>query len=378
MSLHRSNRLGDVSGAFADLGTFLPLVIGILAVPGYDAVGILIGFGIVAVLTAALYRLPIPVQPMKAVAALIIVGALTPAETAATGLIIGTVLIVLAFTGAISWLARVVPASVILGVQMAVGAHLVIIGIGHVAEKPWFGAAALAALAVLYFTRFWSFAAILVVAAAAAVALTLSPSPIHLSPVGLHWPAPVWPEWADFERAAIVAVLPQMAMTLSNAVLVTATLAGDYFPDRKHLASAPRLAAGTGVFNILTAPFGAIPMCHGAGGLVAQVGFGARTWLAPLIFGGSCLVLGILFGSGAREILGVVSIGAVGALLVFAGGEMLLNKRFLAIGPGCQAVVLITIVACVATNMAAGLAIGLVAEVARTFLGRRSGTRPAA
>ncbi len=169
-----------------------------------------------------------------------------------------------------------------------------------------------------------------------------------------------------------------MAMTLSNAVLVTATLAGDYFPDRKHLASAPRLAAGTGVFNILTAPFGAIPMCHGAGGLVAQYGFGARTWLAPLIFGISCLVLGIMFGSGAREILGVVSIGAVGALLVFAGGEMLLNKRFLAIGPGCQAVVLITIVACVATNMAAGLAIGLVAEVARTFLGRRSGTRPAA
>jgi len=378
LSAQRPNRLGDVSGAFADLGTFLPLVIGIIAVRGYDAVGILVGFGLVAVLTAAFYRLPIPVQPMKAIAALIIVGALSPAETAAAGLIIGAVLIVLAFTGAISWLVRVVPATVILGVQMAVGAHLAIIGIGHVVEKPWFGAAALAALAALYFTRFWSFAAIMVVAAAAAVTLALSPAPIVLSPVALHWPAPVWPELADFERAAIVAVLPQLAMTLSNAVLVTATLAGDYFPDRKHLASAPRLAAGTGVFNILAAPFGAIPMCHGAGGLVAQYGFGARTWLAPLIFGASCLVLGILFGGGAREILSVVSIGAVGALLLFAGAEMFLNKRFVTIGSGCQAVVIVTVIACIATNMAAGLAIGLAAEGARTLLARRSGTRPAA
>ena len=137
---------------------------------------------------------------------------------------------------------------------------------------------------------------------------------------------------------------------------------------------APRLAVGTGIFNILTAPFGAIPMCHGAGGLVAQYGFGARTWRAPAIFGSSCLLLFLAFGTAAGQALNIISIGAVGALLVFAGSEMALTRRVLDIKPSCKGVVAVTLIVCVATNMAVGLAAGFLAEWIRTSLQRTEKT----
>ena len=310
---------------------------------------------------------------MKAIAALIIVGALSPSETAASGIIIGVVLIVLALTGAIGWLVRVVPTSVIIGVQMAVGVQLAIIGVEHVVDTPWYGGLALAALVGLYFTRFRSFAAILVIAAAVLAGLWISP-PTAAASYAFHWLGFAWPAMEDFKRAAYVAVLPQLAMTLSNAILVTATLAGEYFPAGHGRAGAPRLAVGTGLFNILTAPFGAIPMCHGAGGLVAQYGFGARSWRTPVIFGLSCLLLVVAFGGGAGQILNIISIGAVGALLVFAGTEMTLTRRFLDVKPSCKVVVAVTLVVSISANMAAGLAVGLLAEWIRSALQREAAT----
>ena len=65
-----------------------------------------------------------PVQPMKAVAALVITAGLTPAAVAASGLIIGAVLTVLAVSGIVGKLARLIPQSVLLGVQFGVGVHL--------------------------------------------------------------------------------------------------------------------------------------------------------------------------------------------------------------------------------------------------------------
>ncbi len=152
-------------------------------------------------------------------------------------------------------------------------------------------------------------------------------------------------------------------------------MAESYFPDTHARASAPRLAFGSGLFNLLLAPFGAMPMCHGAGGLVAQYGFGARSWLTPVIFGGSCLALGIAFGGGAREILALISIGTVGALLAVAGTEMAASHRFFEIKPSCRFVFVATAVVCVISNVATGLVVGVALEllrpaVVRHFFGR--------
>ena len=180
--------LGDFSGAFADLGTFLSLVVAVLALRGYDATGILIGFGLFALGTAAFYRLPVPVQPMKVVAAAIIVGALAPAQAAAVGLLIGVLLVVLAASGLIGRIARILPGSVIFGIQLAVGIQLAWLGLGQVVDRPLLGGVCLVLLAAAYLTRFRQLTGLLVVAGGIGIGLFGAPAGTVFPAPGFHLP----------------------------------------------------------------------------------------------------------------------------------------------------------------------------------------------
>src|SRR3954470_16953504 len=92
---------------------------------------------------------------------------------------------------------------------------------------------------------------------------------------------PTWDEvWHSFE----IAVLPQLSLTLTNAIIVTASLSRDLFPAASARASERNLALSSGLANLLLCPLGAMPMCHRAGGLQAQYRFGGRTGLTPIIF----------------------------------------------------------------------------------------------
>ena len=273
--------LGELSGSVADLGTFLPLVVGVLAVKGFDGAGVLIGFGVFSLIVALVYRRPIPIQPMKAVAALIIVGTLTPAQATVSGLIVGGVLLVLALSGLATRIARLVPMSVIMGIQFGVGAQLALLGGRHIFSQPLFGGAALALLLLLIFTPYRHLGSFVVVVTAATAFLLSGEAPQTSFGLGLHLPAFAIPALSDFEVALTTVALPQLALTLSNAVLATAAIAGDYFPEDKARLSPRNLSLSTGILNLILAPFGALPMCHGSGGLIAQYGFGARAWGAP-------------------------------------------------------------------------------------------------
>jgi MFS superfamily sulfate permease-like transporter len=135
---------------------------------------------------------------------------------------------------------------------------------------------------------------------------------------------PSWPEvWRSFE----IAVLPQLSLTLTNAVIVMASLARELFPATGAIASERRLALSSGVANVLLCPFGAMPMCHGAGGLAAQFRFGARTGLAPIIFVAALLVLAVAFADHAAALFGLIPIGSVGSLLIVAGADLAISRR---------------------------------------------------
>jgi MFS superfamily sulfate permease-like transporter len=128
-----------------------------------------------------------------------------------------------------------------------------------------------------------------------------------------HLPELVLPNWSELWRGLELAVVPQLPLTLTNAVIVTASLSRDLFPGQASRASERNLALSSGVANLLLAPFGAMPMCHGAGGLQAQYRFGARTGLAPILFGSVLLVLALGCADMAAQLFAVVPIGAVGA-----------------------------------------------------------------
>jgi hypothetical protein len=183
---------------------------------------------------------------------------------------------------------------------------------------------------------------------------------------------PTWPEvWRSFE----LAVLPQLSLTLTNAVIVTASLSRELFPSIGWIASERRLALSSGLANVLLCPFGAMPMCHGAGGLAAQFRFGARTGLAPIIFGAVLLVLAIAFANHAAALFALIPIGAVGSLLIFAGTDLAISRRLFDGKPSCLWVIGATALVTVTVNPAFGLILGWIAELIHMPGNRRARSR---
>lgn len=360
----------ELGGACGDLGTLLPHVVAAITVVGLAPAGVLAGFGVFLVAAGAWYALPIAVQPMKAVSAVMVSSGLGPGEIAATGLILGAIFLLLGASGAIVRLARVVPQSVTAGLQLGLGITMSLLGLRLMAETPWLGAAMLGALVTLLRVPQLPGALVLIGLAVGVGQVTglggVLP-PVTFDP---HLPALVIPTWTEVGRALELAVLPQLALTLTNAVIVTAALARELFPDRAARANERNLALSTGVANLALAPFGAMPMCHGAGGLQAQTRFGARSGAAPVMLGVTLLALGFLFAPGAAAILAAVPTAAVGALLVFAGIDLAVSRRLFDARPACWPVIGVTAGVAVLADPVAGLAAGWAIELVQRPLFR--------
>ena len=153
-------------------------------------------------------------------------------------------------------------------------------------------------------------------------------------------------------------MLPQLSLTLTNAVIVTASLSRELFPATGSIASERNLALSSGLANVLLCPFGAMPMCHGAGGLAAQYRFGARTGLAPIIFGVVMLILAVGFADHAAALFAIIPIGAVGALLILAGTDLAISRRLFDGRPSCWPVIGVTALATLTINPALDWSLG--------------------
>ncbi|MEL6965532.1 MAG: putative sulfate/molybdate transporter, partial [Pseudomonadota bacterium] len=348
--------LGDLSGAFADLGTFLPLVIGVLVLGHFEPTGLLIGFGLFAIVAGFIYRRPVPVQPMKLVAALAIAGGLSAEAMMASGLLFGIALLILGGSGLIAKMHRLVPRTVLGGLQIALGAHLLMASAELANGDFSLGLMALASIALISMTPLRNMACIVLLLVGIAWVLFSGGASFPTVELGLHVPTFSLPTWPAFGEAAITVFWPQLSLTVTNAVLMTAVLAQDYFPRSKPRISANSLALSSGALNLVLAPLGAMPMCHGAGGLVAQYHQGARTGRAPILFGCVCLILGLMMGPLALDFLLLVPLPVVAAMLAFAGLHLIVPKPLIHANWTCRGIIAITALIAIVIDMVAGLA----------------------
>jgi len=219
--------------------------------------------------TGLFYGLPLPVQPMKAVSAVILTGGLRPGEVAAAGMMIGVVLLILGITGWIGRLARAVPQSVSAGLQLGLGLLMGVLGLKLTLETPWLGFGSLALLFALTRVPHCPAAPLALAVAMIAGWATGKVGIVPEVTVTPDMPRLVLPSWPEVWRSFEIAVLPQLSLTLTNAVIVTASLSRELFPSTGAIASERRLALSSGLANVLLCPLGAMPMCHGAGGLAA-------------------------------------------------------------------------------------------------------------
>jgi len=351
--------MGEVSGSLGDVGIFLPHIVGAITVVKMDPTGIPTTFGLFYAFAGVFYGVPMAVQPMTAASAAVLIEPTAPAAIAGAGLVIGAVLLILAITGVVSRLARALPGSIAAGLQLGLGLSLATLGIRLIETHIRLGVAISALLlGLMRYQR--SPVALLAVLVGIGVGQILGIAPpFPAANFGVHLPHLVIPTWAQILHGTEYAVLPQIPLMLTNAIIVTAALSWQLFPREQHPVNERNLAITTGLGNLLSAPFGGYLMCHGAGGIAGHFRFGGRTATAPVLIGLIFVVLGIGFGESGYAMLKTIPDAVLGGLLLFSGIELALSSRLHEHQGGDLFLVLLMAAIGVALNPAVAFAVGL-------------------
>ncbi|MDQ7794546.1 MAG: putative sulfate/molybdate transporter [bacterium] len=347
--------LRELSGSLGDLGTLFPLAVGYVTLCGLHPAGLLVTMGLMNIATGLIYRLPMPVEPMKVIAVTAIAQRWPPSLVYGAAFGAGVVWLVLSVSGVVRALARLTPPGVAAGLQLALGFLLARTGLA-LALGNW--PLALVALGMILGLRRnrQAPAALLLVGLGLGVAAARG----ELC-AGLRWgfalPSLTGFTLAEVWQGMVLAGFAQVLLTLSNAVIATAALIERYWPGRR--VPEEKLGLNMGVANLVIPFFGGMPLCHGAGGLAGQYFFGARTGGANIMEGLLEVFLGLFLAGSVAYIFGVFPTGIVGAMMLVVGVEL---ARFgLRLRGSELALAAVTAAVALAVNMAAGFGAGLVA-----------------
>ncbi|WP_304511778.1 putative sulfate/molybdate transporter [Desulfobacula sp.] len=346
------NRM-EIAGSFGDLGALLPIAIAMVLVNGLNPVGLFFSIALFFIISGLYFDVTVPVQPMKVIGAYAIATALTPSQILASSLLMGIFLLIIGLTGAIETIRKYTPKSVIRGVQLSTGAMLISGGIKFIIGTSKFQVLQNAAepyLTVQFFGPVQvgivigviggivtfllldnkKFPAGLIVVAGGLITGLILGARLDLSSGGLGFNIPKFlpfpfPEKADFTFALFALVLPQLPMTMGNAVLAYTDLSKEYFKDKSSKVSNRKVCVSMALANFLSFCLGGMPLCHGAGGLAAHYRFGARTAGSNLIIGFLILILALVLGNNIVGFFNLLPMSILGILLVFAGAQLALT-----------------------------------------------------
>ena len=337
------------AGAFGDLGTLIPFVVAYVGVLKMDPFGVLFSFGAAMVVCGLYYKTPFPVQPMKAAGAVAITQAaqtvmITPAAVIGASLATGILWLLLGLTGAAQRIAKLVPRTVVVGIVLGLGMGFMLEGIKMMATGWLIGAIGLAGTLLLMANRRIPAMFLLLIFGALAGAIVDPGAIQRMSNLSLEFRAPDFAlsalTWHDFAIGAVFLALPQMPLTLGNAVIAIREENNRLFPDRPVTDQA--VANSTGVMNLASAAFGGVPMCHGAGGMAGHVAFGARTGGALVILGSILLGLAFFFSGSVEAIFGLFPPALLGVILFITGAQLALGSCELGPSKGERFVTLVT------------------------------------
>jgi hypothetical protein len=320
----------ELAGAFGDIGTDLPLITGMILAAGLDAAGVLILFGAMQWLTAARYGMPMPVQPLKAMAVIVITQQIAGPVLYGAGLAIGAMMLLLTITGALSWFARVIPKPVVRGLQLGLGLQLAILALREyipAAGRPGLVLAAAAftiTLLLLANRRFPPALFVIALGMAYAFAYDVNASQLAAG-IGFSLPAIHVPTVQAIATGFVVLALPQIPLSLGNSLLATRQLAADLFPERP--VTMRQLGFTYSAMNLVSPWLGGIPVCHGSGGLAGHYTFGARTGGSLVFYGGLYVIAGLFFAGTFGLLVRVFPLPILGVLLVFEAVALMILVR---------------------------------------------------
>ncbi len=372
----------EFAGSLGDLGTLIPISLALIIICQLSATTVFLMIGIFYLSCGFFYKLPIPVQPLKVVSAIAIAfpEKITVSILSASGLIFGIILLLLSFTGLINWIAKFFSIPVVRGIQLGLGFILISKGIGFVLKPEllieqtgeiislWGVSANLfigliGGFLTLVLISNKRFPAALVIVIGGIIVGILSRS---FSSMDFDFgPTPIQvylPSFGDFTMALILLVIPQIPLTLGNAVIGTVDTCQSLFKNEEATKKVTNtnLSLSMGIINIITGFLGGMPMCHGAGGLAAHYRFGARTGGSSLMIGFIFLVVALGFGSIGMTLFSSIPNAVLGILLLFAGLELAVLIRDITEKNDLFVAILIAGIGFVTTNMGIAFLIGII------------------
>ena len=343
----------ELAGSLGDLGTLLPIAIAMVLFNGLNPLGLFLSIGVFYVISGIYFGITVPVQPMKVIGAYAIATSMSANQILASSLLMGIFLLIVGLTGAIDLIRKVTPKSVIRGVQLSTGALLISGGIKFIigtstyqvlqqAGEPYLAFQSLGSIPIslvigtvsgiitLLLLDNKKFPAGLIVVAGGLITGLVLGAKVDLGSgdIGLNLPKIVpfgFPGKADFTFALFALVLPQLPMTLGNAVLAYTDLSREYFGDRSEKVTNRKACVSMALANFFSFFLGGMPLCHGAGGLAAHYRFGARTAGSNVIVGLIFVALALLVGNNIVKVLSLLPMSILGVLLVYAGSQLTLT-----------------------------------------------------
>ncbi|KAG0652002.1 Molybdate transporter 1 [Hyphodiscus hymeniophilus] len=329
-STFRRSPLAEISGSLGDLGTLLPLMIALAVNNSISLSTTLVFSGLWNIATGVAFGIPLPVQPMKAIAAVAIDRKFSIEETVSAGFTTSSVVLIFSVTGLLRSFTNAIPTPVVKGIQVGAGLSLVLsAGSSLLQPLGWsmpnafdnllWAIFAFLALLVNQLTPRVPYALLIVV-----VGIVLSvciAGTGNLPALEIWHPHTVVPTWRDFKVGALDAGLGQIPLTTLNSIIAVSYLAADLLP---HIPAPGVTSIGisVSVMNLIGGWFGAMPVCHGSGGLAAQYHFGARSGASIIILGIFKIILGFFFGESLVGLLKVYPKGLLGVMVLAAGLEL--------------------------------------------------------
>lgn len=328
----------EISGAFADLGVLIPLEAALVAINGLNPTSTLLGIGVIYIAAGWYFRLPMPVQPLKALCAIAIAREMTPQSIAAGALLMSASLGILTVSGLIDRLYAIVPNAVVRGIQLGL-AYVLIRSALKLLEGPLALDVPQASIAAgsVPIPLMLALAPLFLLVIAVLVHRPLVPASLVVLTAGIgtglylgRWdgggtglgPAALsvaFPGLDAFAIAAPVLLTAQLPLTIANSVMATTDAAGYYFPGQASRVTPRRLALSIAMGNLWAGLLGGLPNCHGSGGLTAHYRLGARTPAATTLLGLILIALAIVFGGMAQSVWTLVPLPFFGILLLFVG-----------------------------------------------------------
>ena len=381
----------EFAGSLGDLGTILPIAIGMILVNGLNPSGLFLSVGLFYIFTGFYYGVTVSVQPMKVIGAYAIATAMSSGQVLAACLLMGIVLLVLGLTGAIDIIGKYTPKSVTRGVQLSTGTLLMAQGVKlmigtsklqllHKMAEPYLTVQSLGPIPIGIFIGIAGAvltlflldnkrlpAGLVVVMLGLLLGLTLGTKQ-GFGKLALGVYLPQWmpfgfPLKTDFMFAVFALVLPQLPMTVGNAVIANADLSKEYFGEKSKKVTYKGLSITMAIGCILSFFLGGMPLCHGAGGLAAHYRFGARTAGSNFMIGTIFVLLVLFLGSGILTVIYLLPMAILGVLLIFAGSQLALTIQDI-----FQRKDLFVVVVILGITLATNLGIGVMAGFGLAYL----------